>query len=89
MIFLRLGWVAVLLLGVYLAPWWLLVAIGLLGSVIFPYFVEAVLAALLLEVVHGVAVSTWLVAWPMPWLTLGVLGLFLIIETAKGRLSAR
>lgn len=89
MTLLRLGLVTVLLLGVYLTPWWIPVVLGLLGLIIFSYFIEAVLAALLLEIVHGSAVSAWLVPWPVPWLTLGALGLFLIIEIAKDRFPAR
>ncbi|MEX1028215.1 MAG: hypothetical protein WD049_09460 [Candidatus Paceibacterota bacterium] len=70
----------VLVLGILLAPWWVVLPLAVLGLFVFQYYAEAVALGLIADIVFAAA------AVGFPWLWLGMLGAFLAVQALKSRL---
>ncbi|MDB4983844.1 MAG: hypothetical protein JWM20_23 [Patescibacteria group bacterium] len=55
----RILWDIVLLILVFMAPWWVSLCVGIGGAVLFPWYVEIVLAGAIIDAIYGGAARHW------------------------------
>ncbi|MEX0930260.1 MAG: hypothetical protein WDZ79_01135 [Candidatus Paceibacterota bacterium] len=69
-----------LVVGVILAPWWVVFLLAVLGLFVFSYYAEAVAVALVGDILFGAA------SVGFPWIGVTMLVLFLLVQVVKVRL---
>ena len=55
----RILWDIILLMLAFTAPWWVVLVVGTVGAVLFPWYVEMICAGAILDAIYGGAARHW------------------------------
>jgi hypothetical protein len=77
----RLFGFIIVLFSILVLPYWIYIPILFIAIVIFPFFWEGILLALLIDVLHGPGITiSWPFISPLTWIVLTVLVVFIYMR---------
>lgn len=82
----RVLWSVIILFSILFLPYWLYIPVLFVGIILFPFFVEGIVFAFLIDVIHGSGVET--ISLLVSPLALSALVVLIVIIPVRGSLRS-